>query len=139
MTPDEINQRFRKKDIERWQQSPFVLGYEVKLSKNSKLQLRICQELTGTYPKWFLYTGWGDGCGCFLIPILASKEEYDKYEDAILAGTDKDFQFKSMVTDVPENFKQWIRNNQDLTPVPDFVNANFVNCDIKKGLIHRDR
>jgi uncharacterized tellurite resistance protein B-like protein len=136
MEPDEINRLYRTKDIERWQSSPFILGYEIKLSKNPKLQLPICHKLAGSYPKWFLFTEWGQGCGCFVVPVLPNKEEFDKFEEATMAGNEKDFCFANEIKDVPENFKQWVKENQNIKVTPDFVKANFINGDIKSGLTY---
>ncbi|RNI29771.1 hypothetical protein EFA69_09540 [Rufibacter immobilis] len=133
MSPDEINNLYRSNDIQRWQNSEWVLGYEVRLSNTPKLQLDICKELAGVYPKWFRFSSWRNGCGCYIVPVLPSMAEFKEYNKALLEGK-KGFQFKGIVKDVPLNFKKWVFNNQNVNPVPQFVKDNFIKGNIKLGL-----
>ena len=121
-------------DINRWKTIPFILGYEVKLSNNPKLQHEICKQLTGKYPKWFIFTDWCEGCGCYLVPILPASKEYDKYEDAILNGTSDRYVFKGMITDLPDNFKKWVKDNYPVysKDAPGFIKINMNNASFRK-------
>lgn len=54
---------------------------------------------------------WGSNCRCSMIPILISPEERRKLAQARAEG--KTYQPKGVITDVPDNFKQWVAENQD--------------------------
>lgn len=131
---DAISNSYRINDQERWESMPFVLGYEIKLSNNPKHHLSICKELAGIYPLWFKFTSWTEGCRCSILPILAPKEVFFEYQDAILDGKADEFVFPSIVQDVPDNFKEWASRNQDIDPVPPFIRDNFIDGGNKEGL-----
>lgn len=105
----EINMAYRTAEQTRWGQMDFVIGYEVKLSDNHNCKgiprgqfFDICDELAGKYPKDFEFRGWHCNCRCYTIPILKTDEEY------LL-----DLPGKNEVKDVPEQFKQWMRDNKE--------------------------
>ena len=83
----------------------------------------ICDELAGRYPKNFKFTGWHPQCRCTAIPIL-------KTEDEFLDSLDEESTEKSEneVTDVPDNFKRWLENNEERakrrTSMPYFIKDN---------------
>lgn len=54
---------------------------------------------------------WGSNCRCSMIPILISPEERRKLAQARAEG--KTYQPKGVITDVPDNFKTWVAENQD--------------------------
>ncbi|MFD3002621.1 hypothetical protein ACFS7Z_19780 [Pontibacter toksunensis] len=135
MESDEIKNYYIRTDQNRWDSSPFILGYEVKLSNNPALQHAICKQLAGVYPKWFKFSGWCEGCACYIVPVLPSKEEYSEYEKSILNGTDHKLKFPGIVKDVPLNFTRWVEENQYIENVPQFVKDNFTNGDITQGLV----
>jgi len=111
VTRTEINGAYRKADVTRWQNSPFVIGYRTRLS-NRHPKHDICDVMAGqTFPTSFVWGGWHAQCLCSLIPILAEKEEFRAYQDAVLAGTDADFKFKDAVTDMPEGFNTYVKEN----------------------------
>lgn len=108
----EINTAYRTADHEKFKSVPFVLGVEVRLS-DAHPMFDMCDLLAGTYPADFKFVGWHPQCICYVIPILASKEEFDRYSEAILAGTEKDFQFTGVITKIPDNARQWMEDNRE--------------------------
>lgn len=68
----------RMADQYRWNNTEFILGYEVKLSASHPV-FDICDYMTGTYPKNFVFTGWHVQCFCYTVPILPSKSEFSRY------------------------------------------------------------
>lgn len=104
----EINMAYRTAEQTRWNQLDFVVGYQIILShKHPKKD--ICDTLKGKYPKTFKWTGWHPCDLCFCIPILKTEKELwaIDYDDI--------FSTKSVneVTDVPQNFKNYINNNKN--------------------------
>ena len=98
----EINMAYRTADNTRWQQLDFVVGYEIKRS-GRKYDCPVCESLAGKYPKDFLFAGWHPNCRCYQISILNTEDEFwDDAKESVNA-----------VKDVPDNFKQWVADNQD--------------------------
>ena len=97
----EINMAYRTAEYERWQQFDFILGFEVKLSKSHPAP-DICDDFVGEYPKDFKFVGWHPNCMCYVVPIVMTDDEYygNRMPDRL-------------VTDVPNKYKLWIRNNED--------------------------
>ena len=85
LTRTETNMAYRTADITRWQQMDFIIGYEVKLSKNHPVN-DICDELAGKYPKTFVFKGWHPNCRCYIVPILCTEEELEQLTEMILRG-----------------------------------------------------
>jgi hypothetical protein len=83
LTRSENNMAYRNSDHERWQNIPFVVGFEIRLSNNHP-RFDICDHLAGKYPKEFKWSGWHPQCLCNKIAIQMSDDEFDKYEDQIL-------------------------------------------------------
>jgi hypothetical protein len=90
---------------------PFVTGVQVQLS-NAHPRYDICDPLAGKYPKDFKFVGWHPQCLCFATPVMMSDEEFEKVEDAILAG-DPIPPPSSAVTDVPASFKKYMEANAE--------------------------
>lgn len=136
-TRTETNMAYRTADNERYARTKFILGFEVKLSANHPA-VDICDHLAGKYPSDFKFNGWHPNCLCFTVPVLPSAEEYDKYEDALLAGKGDEFQFKNPITKVPPGFNKYLVDNKDklnsLKSKPYWVRDNFKNGDVSKGL-----
>ena len=107
----EVNIAYRTSDHLRWQSMDFVTGVEVKLSNNHTLNGRpftdICDDLKGTYPKDFKFTGWHPLCRCYAVPAL---EDPDRFFARTFRGGGES---PEGVTDVPDNFKAWAKNNAD--------------------------
>jgi len=143
LTRSEINMAYREADWQRWQQLDFVVGIEIHRSKNIKCDCPLCDRLAGKYPKTFKFKGWHPQCMCYVTPVLMDDETFNQNEladlKAALRGTQaKHFQSKDAVTDVPDGFKDWVKDNLDSQKywknTPYFVRDNFVSGDLSKGL-----
>ena len=126
----ETNIAYRRADNERWQQMDFVLGQRVQLSR-SHPKKDICDKLAGDYPPDFVFDGWHPQCFCFVTPILMDEDEIKKMNEAMLRGETYTPRGKR-ITQYPENFKQWVRDNEerivashDVGTDPYFVRNNF--------------
>ena len=111
---------YRTADYLRWQQMPFVIGIEIKLSNNHTCKgvigriVDICDDLAGVYPKDFKFVGWHPHCRYYCVPKQASKEEFMEYQQRLLNGEDvSNYRFKGEVKDLPRNFKDWYTDNTD--------------------------
>lgn len=111
LATNEINKAYRVAQWEQWQDIKFIVGYEVKRS-NHKYDCPVCEALKGKYPKTFKWSHWHVRCRCFVVPILASMEEFLKQEDDILADRTPDYSSENTVTDFPAGFKKWIDENK---------------------------
>lgn len=128
----ETNIAYRTADYTRWQDLDFVVGIEIKLSNNHTLNgiefTDICDKLKGLYPKTFKFTGWHPHCKCYAVTILKTEEEMAEDNRRIMAGEEPVQGSKNEVTDVPENFKQWLTDNEDRAKrsfsVPYFITDN---------------
>lgn len=101
----EINMSYRTAEQERWRQFDFVVGYEVKTTQNGRHVEDICDCLAGKYRKDFKFLGWHPMCMCYSIPILKTEDEF--FDD------DEDAPSVNEVDDVPQGFKDWIRDNEE--------------------------
>ena len=133
----ETNMAYRTADITRWQQMDFIIGYEVKLSKNHPVN-DICDELEGKYPKAFVFKGWHPNCRCYIVPILCTGEELEQLTEMILRGENtQGFTPAGIVDDVPDKFKGWIDNNTErieaASSLPYFIKDNYKDGNIAKG------
>lgn len=108
----ETNIAYRTADYVRWEQLDFIIGYEIKVSKNHP-HYDICDELAGIYPKTFKWTGWHPNCRCFMIPILAGEDDIEQMISKILAGEDEEISQKQQIKEVPVEFAKWIKENED--------------------------
>lgn len=134
----EVNMAYREADAARWNELPFVVGFEIKLSHKHP-EPDICNDLAGKYPKTFKFVGWHPHCFCYCTSILASDEEINKLQQTILNGGDiSRFRSKNEVKDVPGPFKEWVINNADRATgwksTPYFIRDNFIDGDVSKGL-----
>lgn len=113
----EVNMAYRMSDHHRYQQLDFVVGIEIKLSNNHTLNgvrfTDICDDLKGRYPKTFLFTGWHPQCRCISVPILMTSEEFMRQQNEILSGRNSRIKSVNEVKDIPDNFKQWMKNNKE--------------------------
>lgn len=133
----ETNMAYRTADYERWQDLDFVVGIEISLSNNHTCLGAdgkphpfhdVCDELAGRYPKDFKFTGWHPHCRCRCVPILMTEEELMEGNRRIMRGEELSDESENMVEDVPQKFKDWLKNNQERakrsTSVPYFVSNN---------------
>lgn len=118
----EMNMATQAAECSAYANNPLIAGYEIRLSNNHTTKdprhkgeviplHDICDELQGQYPVTFKFTGWHPHCRCSMIPILISAEERRKLAEAKAAG--KSYKPKGVITDVPDNFKQWLADNQE--------------------------
>jgi len=111
LTRTETNMAYRKADSLRWQQIDFILGIKIQLS-GSHPEEDICDDLAGDYPKDFVFVGWHPQCLCYATSILPSQDEFIEMQKRKMAGDDTPYEFKGMIKDVPDNFKEWVRKNE---------------------------
>lgn len=144
LTRSEINMAYRESDFLRWQSLDFVVGYEIRRSNHEPLfKCDICEKLVGRYPKTFKFKGWHPQCMCYAVPILMDEETFDENElgdlKAALHGTQyKKLEAKNLVTDVPDGFKQWVKDHEEAqkkwASTPYFIKDNFKDGQLSKGL-----
>lgn len=108
----ETNMAYRTADYERWQQQPFVVGIEIRLSNNHPVP-DICDDLKGRYPKDFKWTGWHPHCRCHAVPILKTEEEIAEDTRRILAGEEPTVGSSQTVKSVPQAFRDWLEDNDE--------------------------
>ena len=136
----ETNMAYHTADHNRRQLNPCIVGYEVKLSGQHPTT-DICDSLKGKYPKDFLFVSWHPMCHCHTTEIMLSDEEFGKYQQSILNGTDSTFDFKSVntVSQVPNSFNTWIDANKDRAKgwasLPYFLQDNPTYCPTLKDLL----
>jgi len=78
----ETNVAYRTSDYERYNQLDFVVGIEVHLSASHAERMKngdMCDDLQGSYPKDFKFTGWHIACLCFVTSILCTRSEMKEY------------------------------------------------------------
>ena len=112
LTRTENNMAYRTADHERWNNLAFVTGIEVKLSK-SHPKFDICDQLKGSYPKDFKFTGWHPQCLCYQVPKMMNDEEFEQLEDQILNGEPVGVDSKETVKQPPAEFGKWIKDNKE--------------------------
>lgn len=144
LTRSEINMAYREADWLRWQQLDFVIGFEVHRSNHEPLcKCKLCERLVGRYPKTFKFKGWHPQCMCYATAILMDEADFDAQElsdlKSALKGTAyKKLEIKNAITDVPENFKDWVAENIDNQAnwgsTPYFIKDNFKGGLLSKGL-----
>lgn len=133
----ETNTAYRTADHERWQDMDFVVGIEIHLSGNHTCKghdgkphkfTDICDELAGRYPKDFKFTGWHPHCRCYATTILKTGEEMAADTQKLLKGESVSGESENEVKDVPENFKEWVSENEERMErakvLPMFLNDN---------------
>lgn len=144
LTRSEINMAYRESDFLRWQSLDFVVGFEIRRSNHEPLfKCDICEKLVGRYPKTFKFKGWHPQCMCYAVPILMDEETFDENElgdlKAALHGTQyKKLEAKNLVTDVPDGFKQWVKDHKEAqkkwASTPYFIKDNFKDGKLSEGL-----
>lgn len=134
----ETNIAYRSADFARWQDLDFVVGIRVVRSNNHPVE-DICDELSapvgskavkgqGCYPKDFKFTGLHPHCRCHAEPILKTEEEMMRDNERLLKGEEPLKESVNTVTDVPQEFKDWLKDNKKRakrsTSVPYFISDN---------------
>jgi hypothetical protein len=114
----ETNMGYRLSDSERWKQLDFVLGFEVKRSRNGH-PCAICDALVGKYPKDFVFPGWHPFCICIAVPIVM---EHEDFADFLLTDQIPENKY---VKDIPGKAREWMDGYIKKTgSVPYFVKLN---------------
>lgn len=149
MTGTEINMAYNYADIKRYQQEPFVLGYRILLSPTNHTCKDgdkiispfhdMCDELTGDYPKWFLWTGWHPRCRCYLESILCSKEEMRRIMKLPKDQYEK-YQSPNLIKEMPQCYNDYMEANADRVArsveagtQPYWIADNYVDGDPSQG------
>lgn len=108
LTRSVINNAYRSAEQQRMNTTPIVVAKEIHRS-NHPYDCPVCEALKGVYPKDFDFgTGWHPQCRCYVTWVMATKDEIAKW---IKDGAD--FVSKNIVTDVPDNFKRFCRENME--------------------------
>jgi hypothetical protein len=130
---NEINKYYRTKDCNQYSNTPGVIGTHVHLSNNHP-EKNLCNDLVGIYPSWFIFDGHKDNCMCFVTSVLASDAEYERYYQSINDETDHNFKWKGTVTELPDNFIFWVKQNgyflDKWDSAPSLITKNFTKNDI---------
>lgn len=111
LTRTENNIAYRTADHERWKNTPFIIGIEVKLSKNHP-RYDVCDTLVGRFPKDYKHTGFHAQCLCYAVPIMASDADFEMMEDQLLAGEEITFVPKGMIIGPPASFTKYLSDNK---------------------------
>lgn len=115
LTTTETNNAYRVSDNARYQNMPFVLGYEWTLSANHQ-KCDLCDSMAGPYPVDFVFTGGHPFCICFIVPILMSNEQFMQYQKLVIAGNDTPEnvgKIAKRITDIPESASTWLNANAE--------------------------
>lgn len=138
---NEINLAYRTAEQKRWEQFDFIIGKEIKTSNVHEEKMPngdICDDLAGKYPKDFLWRCWHPNCMCYEVPII--RKDYDFFAP-------DDAPAENEVTDVPQNYKEWIKDNVDRIQraeqrrtLPYFIkdNSKVTNAILKEVEIHSE-
>lgn len=103
-----INASYRTAEQTQMRQVPIVVGKEIHRS-TTPYPCEVCETLKGRYPMDFDFgSGWHPQCRCYVTWIMATKEEIAKW-----MKDGEDFVSKNAVTDVPDQFKDFCRENRD--------------------------
>lgn len=128
----EVNNAYRSAECLSYNNNPLVKGYEIRLSNNHTTLVKgvpvrfhdICDELQGTYPKDFQWSGWHPQCRCAMIPIPLSPKEFGEYIKAKRRGEDVT---PPKIKKLPPNYVKWIQDNEERIKeanVPYFLKDN---------------
>jgi hypothetical protein len=113
LTRSETNMAYRMSDHVRYQNSPFIIGFEVKLSDRHPAY-DMCDRLAGKYPKTFVFIGWHPQCICYEVPYMLTPDQYDKMERDFLAGKDvKGSDYTDELAPTGDQAKIWFAESQD--------------------------
>lgn len=135
LTRTEINMSYRQADNVRFQQLDFVVGQEIRRS-NKIYSCDVCEPLAKKYPKEFIFRGFHPNCRCFVVPILCSREEFNKLTLNILKGQNNlSFTSKNEIKNIPKEFNNWVDANKDrilrAKNIPYFLSDNLNVSSLK--------
>ena len=133
LTATETNMAYRSADSLRWNQTDWVLGIRISVSKTNHPVPDICDELQGDYPKDFKFTGWHPFCKCFAVAIQPTPEKFMEYLNAS-EEEQKEWQWDDEVKETPKNFKDWLKDNEErisrAKTLPYFIKDNPEYADV---------
>lgn len=115
LTATATNNAYRASDITRYQNTPFILGYEWRLSAQHQ-KCDLCDSMAGPYPVDFVFTGGHPFCICFIVPILMNNAQFSQYQKLVIAGNDTPEsvgKIAQRVSDIPDSAKKWLSANAD--------------------------
>lgn len=116
----EINRSYRLQDHNIRKRLPFVLGQEVKLS-DSHPKFDICDDMVGIYPKDYVHLAFHPACICYVVPVLATKDQTAK----LIADIPVKLKY---VNSMPRKATNYIKKNAEkinnLKTVPYFIQEN---------------
>lgn len=116
----EINRSYRQRDHDIRKNLPFVIGQEVKLSASHPRE-DICDDMIGIYPKDYLFLSWHPACICYVVPVLATKEQTAK----LIAEKQVNIKY---VDKMPKKATNYIKKNAEkinnLKTTPYFIQEN---------------
>ena len=128
----EVNMAYRMSDYTRRQQLPFITGIEVHLSA-SHPRLDMCDDLTGKYPKGFIFIGWHPQCLCYTTSIMLNKKDSLKFMKT--GQIDK----LNYINRIPYRAQDWLNINAKTIAgyknIPYWIRDNFTKDLILKGNI----
>lgn len=113
LSATETNMAYLKSEHTRWDAMPFVVGYKIETCKQNHPKPDICDDLSGTYPKTFVFTGWHPFCRCITQAVMSSEKHFVQWLKNHEDAEDYTPPAGEVVKDVPQNFKTWIKNNTD--------------------------
>ncbi len=94
----EIQMAYREAERRRWLEMDDIVGMRIRTHENKHKVFDTCDALAGVYPKTFKWLGWHPICHCYAVPILRDDAKEARGQ---------------VVTDVPENFKEWVAGNTE--------------------------
>ena len=111
LTRNEINFSYEGSREEKRKQQDFIVGIEIKVSKNHKPADDKggvkCIRLQGKYPKDFKWTHkWHVNCKCQSYEILKSPDELDSDLDRILSGEEPLEYSDNQVLNLPKEYEE---------------------------------
>jgi hypothetical protein len=119
----EIAAAYNQAQWEAFQNDPFITGFRIVLSNNHTCINPttgkpepfhdMCDKLQGEYPKTFKWTLWHPQCRCTMIPISITREERKDYYKSLFDKKLDKWQPKSVITDMPKAFTEWMNENKD--------------------------
>lgn len=115
LTVTETNNSYRIADVTRYQNMPFVLGYEWKLSANH-VKCDLCDSMAGEYPVDFIFTGGHPFCICYIIPILMNESQFMQYTKLLKSGNatpEEVGKIAPRITTIPESATTWLTANAE--------------------------
>lgn len=129
LTRSEINMSYHIADNTRRDRFDFVVGYEVKRS-NNPYPCVVCDSLKGKYPKSYKFWPRHPACKCHTVTILMTEQEIMKLNEAILKDQVPNIKSVNEVTEMPEGFNNWLKENKPkllrAKSVPYFLSKNNV-------------